>query len=620
MKRKWHNSGRARSVERRGYRLAGRESPATSPERLGLRMKVCATFLGLAFLGLSARTLRLQAISEEKLDRLAANQYSQTITLTPQRGPIFDVNGSPLAISVEADSVYADPRAIEDKPQTAALLAKVLGANRASILAELNKKRAFVWIARKIESDPAERLRRMKFKGIGLLRESKRHYPNGELAANLLGLTGIDANGLAGLELKYDAYLLNPQYKLHGERDAKGRLILQDPALVRQREEATQSLHLTLDKTIQYIAERELAEAVESHGAKAGVIIVSEPGSGRILAMASRPTYDPNDPSRVRPETLTNRAVEAAYEPGSTFKTILAAASVESGTVQPGELFYCKRGEFEIAGKKIHESSKKDWLDLEGILKYSSNIGAAKMGMLLGRKRFGDYLQRLGFGRKSAIDLPGETAGLVRPPDSWTPTDLVNISFGQGIAASPLQLMMAFNTVINGGRLMRPYVVERIVDHSGQIILETWPQETARLFSEKTSRTIADLLVAVTEPGGTGVRAALANFTVAGKTGTSQKVDPATGSYSDEHYISSFVGFAPLENPRLSILVMIDEPRGAITTGGYVAAPVFGRVASRILTYLRVPYTRGPTLAGAPAGATPASGDRGAARDPRQVL
>ncbi len=584
-KRKIKNSARVEKIAMR-TKAAPKQRRT---EVYALRMKAAAVIFILAFLGIAAKALTLQLGDNKRIEKLAQRQHTRVIKLTPQRGTIYDSGGSPLAVSVEVKSVYAEPRRIKHKHKTAKILAELLGMKKKTILKKLKKNRAFVWIKRKIDDATAAEIKELHLKGIGLLPESKRFYPNGTLAANVIGFTGVDANGLGGLELKYDGLLLNPSFVIRGMRDARGRIMLTDPFVVRARRRSRHNLYLSIDKTIQYIAERELDAAVKRYGALGGSVIVSEPHTGRILAMASRPTFDPNNLSQSRPSDRRNRATARAYEPGSTFKPLLVAASLQEGTVSTADKFFCKEGTFKVAGRAIHDSSRRDWLDLYGILKFSSNIGAAKLGMLLGKKRFYKYIKALGFGEKTELAFPGETRGLVRPVEAWTPVDLATISFGQGIAVSPLQMLMAFNAVINGGLLMAPILVDKVVDDKGTVTAKAEPKIIRRVFSSEVSATVRELLRGVTEPGGTGHKAALVNFSVAGKTGTSQKVDPSTGKYSEEHYVSSFVGFAPVENPRISMLVTIDEPQGRITAGGRVAAPVFGRVAERILTYLHVP-------------------------------
>jgi len=424
---------------------------------------------------------------------------------------------------------------------------------------------------------------------VHFIKEHKRYYPNGELAAQLIGFTGLDPHGLEGLELKYDADILGEGGFLVIERDNRGHGIgAGDPLVNRGRYGA--SLHLTIDKNIQYIAEKELEAAVRQQRARAGTVVVLEPHTGKILAMASQPDFNPNSFARFGPANYRNRAIADSYEPGSTLKVFLAAAALNEQLFKPGDRIDCEKGVYRVGGKTIHDHHPYGRLTLPEVIKFSSNIGAAKIGKKLERERFYRYLTDFGFGDITGIELPGESRGLLRSPDEWFEVDLAAISFGQGLTVTPLQLATATAAIANGGYLMRPYLVEQIDDGNGQVLRKVSPKVQRQVVSSEVAERVAKMMIGTTDDDGTGTLAAVAGYQVAGKTGTAQKVDPVTGGYSVDKRLSSFVGFVPAEDPKLVILVMVDEPQEK-TYGGLVAAPVFARIAAQALTQLQVPPT-----------------------------
>lgn len=552
-----------------------------------VRIVMIGTLFGLLFLGVVGRAFYLQILQHEEMIKKAEKQHQRIIPLTPARGAIMDRNGTPLAVSLEMDSCYAEPRNIQDINGTAQVLAPFLGISKRDILHKFSTNRNFVWLERRLAPDLAARIKNLKLHGIGFSPESKRFYPNVEVAANVVGFTGLDPNGLEGIELKYDSVILGNTGYLVTERDALGRSIAIDDALVKKSEPG-KNIILTLDKNIQYIAEKELAKAVTESGAKNGMALVMEPNTGKVLAMANYPSFNPNSFSHYAQSLLRNRVVADSFEPGSTFKVFLISAALEEKIVKPTDVFNCENGRYTIADRTIHDTHSYSSLSVADILKYSSNIGAAKIGSRLGDERLFRYLRSFGFGERTGIDLPGESPGNLRDKRRWYGVDLATISFGQGVSASAIQLATAISTVANGGILMKPYIVERIVDDKGQEVQKFDPQVIRRVISEDTARKVTKMMESVTTNGGTGLNAAVDGYRVAGKTGTAQKADPVTHGYSATKRTASFIGFIPADKPKLTIFVVIDEPQTS-PYGGVVAAPAFREIALKTLCYLKIP-------------------------------
>lgn len=540
----------------------------------------------LAFVAVASRAWYLQIHCRDQWLKRAENQHQKVIPLTPQRGAIYDRNGEELALSIEVDSIYVNPYQVKDVAVTARRLAPLIGMREKAVRAKLGSKKRFVWLKRQVSPVESRRVRDLKLPGVHFIKEHKRYYPNGSLGAQVIGFTGLDPHGLEGLELAYDSVVLGEGGYLVIERDNLGRGIAGDEGAVNGASNGG-SLYLTLDKNIQYIAEKELAAAVGALQAKAGTVVVLDPRTGAVLAMASQPDFNPNAFNRYGPRNYRNRAIADAFEPGSTLKTFLLAAAIEQGVIGPKDRVYCEKGRYKVGGKEIHDHHPYGWLTVGEVLKYSSNIGAAKIGKALERERFYRALRDFGFGRRTGIGLPGEAAGRLRPPEDWFEVDLAAISFGQGMTATPLQIATAMAAIANGGYLMQPYIVERAVDGYGQTIESHGPSIVRRVVSERTAQIVRRMLEMAVEKGGTGTLAAVPGFRVAGKTGTAQKVDPVAGGYAVDRYVASFVGFVPAEDPKLVILVLIDEPKGK-SYGGLAAAPVFSRIASQALAQLKV--------------------------------
>jgi len=453
------------------------------------------------------------------------------------------------------------------------------------ILKLLKRNRSFVWIKRKIAPSLTRKVASLEIDGVGVTADVKRYYPGREIGAHLIGFAGVDNQGLEGLEKKYDAPLTGPEHCLIRMRDALGR-----PFAINKPVPSGQGMHhlvLTIDKDIQYKAQQALKAAVTKSKAIGGHCLVVDPKTGEILAMAVVPEFNPNLFSKYRPGQWRNRVVADCFEPGSTIKAFLLSASLEESVVTPLSEFYCEEGKYKVGGGVVHDTHKYGKMSVSDIVVHSSNIGAIKIGQKLGYATFCDYLQRFGFGRKTGIDLLGERGGFIREPKKARQIDQATLFFGQGMTATSLQITMAMATVANGGELMRPFVVKKIVDNSGRVIEETRPKVVRRAISLRTAKKVTTILEGVARSQGTAPKAAIGGFSVAGKTGTSQKVDPKTKRYSKSKYVASFVGFAPADRPKLVISVVIDEPRG-IVYGGLVAGPVFSEVGSWALNHLRV--------------------------------
>ncbi|MFQ5735348.1 MAG: penicillin-binding protein [Thermodesulfobacteriota bacterium] len=542
-------------------------------------------FFILVFGAIFARAFQLQVIDGPRLKKMASRQHNTTFNIQSRRGDIYDRNSKELAVSLEVDSVYAQTRKVGSARSAARRLAPLLSMSRSEIEGKLRSIRGFVWLKRQVDLTDERREAVKSIDGIGVIKESRRYYPNRQLAANLIGFTGTDAKGLEGVELRYDKMLRGASRQITGSRDARGRVMLFEDIDKAVPVEG-RTVELTIDKTLQYIAEKALGKAVERYRAKGGTAVVMDPLTGEILAMASRPTYDPNDIGSFSARDWRNRNVTDAFEPGSIFKLFLVSAALEEKTVSTSDIIYCENGSYRVADRVFHDSSKHGWLSVPQIIRYSSNIGSAKIGERLGAKRLYRYLKAFGFGSRTGIDLPGETRGSLRNYRSWSGVAVDTISFGQGVSASSVQLVTALSAIANGGFLMRPYVVKSIKDPDGGTVRETHPAIVRRVISEQVAREVTEMLVEVTRQG-TGAKAAIDDFEVAGKTGTAQKADLVNGGYTKGAWMASFMGFVPARDPRLAILVAVDEPQGEYH-GGSVAAPVFREIASQGLSYLGV--------------------------------
>jgi cell division protein FtsI (penicillin-binding protein 3) len=534
-----------------------------------------------------ARLVQIQLVRHGEYVIKAARQQERTLALQPVRGSIIDRNGRILAESIAAESIYADPQAIVDRGQTAKALASVtaLQMDVREIATKLTSASGFVWIARQLPLETTAAVKALKLPGVYFLDEHRRSYPRAMLAANVVGYTGVDGEGLAGIEHSFDAQVRGRAGRVTLLRDARRGMYLvggEGP----NRPIDGNDVVLTIDSVVQFIAERALGRAVEQYHAAGGVAIVMDPRDGRILAMASNPSFDPNRYRDFSPDERRNRAVQDQYEPGSTFKIVTASAGLEEGVVTPSQVLDCGDGFIQIGNTQIHEHGHNRYglMTFEEVMVHSSNVGAIRVGLALGQERFYRYIRRFGFGERSGVALPGEAQGRVRRTEQWSQLSNASMSIGQEIGATPLQVLSAIAAVANGGLRVQPRIVEKVVDAKGNAIYAPPQAAPVRVISEKTAAVLNEILKTVVARG-TGVQAALAEHVVAGKTGTAQKA--GRGGYTDK-VVASFGGYVPADRPQLAILVVVDEPKES-EYGGTVAAPAFKEIAESTLRYLNVP-------------------------------
>jgi cell division protein FtsI (penicillin-binding protein 3) len=551
---------------------------------LRFRVVTIGIFFGL-FLGvICAKAAYLQIYRGSWLSQLAADQYEASVRTSGKRGTIYDRKMSELAVSIQVTSIAAYPARIGDPAKTAAALAKPLHLDRSSLQRSFRSKKTFVWVKRQATPREVEKIKALNLGGIGFVPEYNRFYPKKTLAAQVIGFTGIDGAGLEGLEHFYDRSLKGTETEYTCLRDALGKRFVSNGT--NMQDFSGKNLILTIDQTVQFIAERTLEDTVTEFDADSGIAIVMEPKSGALLAIAQYPFFNPNAYREFKSANWRNRAITDSIEPGSTLKIFSATAAIASGYSSPNTIFFCENGAYRIGRKTVRDVSAHGWLSLQQIVKYSSNIGAIKISEIVGAKHLFNTLRDFGFGAKTGIDCPGETPGSLSNYRHWTRMDTSAISFGHGMAASPLQLVTAVSAIANNGVLMKPYLVAAVTDQNNQTVQSFAPHVVRRVVSESTARKISAILKTVVAEGGTGTKAALQGFSVGGKTGTAKKIGP-DGTYSDDDYIASFVGFTPVDNPAITVLVIINEPRKQYY-GGVVAAPAFRRIAQETLNYLNV--------------------------------
>lgn len=532
------------------------------------------------------RLVTLQVLQAAELTAKADRQHQKTVSLEGARGAIVDRHGKVLAMNLEVPSVFGVPTDVDSPAKAARVLSPVLHVRANELEQKLRQDRRFVWLARKLDPEQGRWFERTRMEGIGVVMEGRRFYPKGPLLSHLLGFAGMDGQGLEGIERRYESDLQGEKRVTVLQRDAKGRTVFSKGQQAEQAPVPGHRLVLTIDEVVQYIVEKELDNAVARAQAKSGTMIVLEPSSGALLALACSPRFDPNVLSNLSPDRWRNRALTDAYEPGSTMKAILAAAAIEERVMKPDTLVFGEQGSMAIASTVIHDHEKLGWMTFAQVIQKSSNIGAAKAGIALGDQRLYQYLQAFGFGERTEIDLPGEAAGLLKNPKAWGRRTVASVSMGQEVGVTPMQMVTAIAAIANGGKLMKPYVVSEIRDAKDEVQRQILPQVRRRVISPETARAVTRILEGVVTDG-TGGKAAISGFRVAGKTGTAQKIDSRTGGYSETKFVGSFVGYVPAENPRLAMIVVIDEPQGE-AWGGAVAAPVFNRVGEQVLSYLGV--------------------------------
>ena len=549
------------------------------------RLYILGGILILWFAGICLRLVILQVFDYGKFQHQATRQQSRTEEVSAKRGIIYDRAGRELAMSIAVDSAFAVPSEIPDLAGTISLISRITKSDPREILAKCKAARSFCWVARKADADIADRLRSLNLRGIYFQKESKRFYPKRDLAAQVLGYVGMDDAGLSGIEREYED-------KLHGE---PGEMLISVDARkkwfgsVEKQPEPGENVVLTIDEQIQYIADKELATAMEQTRAVAGTVVVENPHTGEILALANRPTFNPNLAREITPEKLKNHAVSDVYEPGSTFKLVTLSAALEEKVTNPEEVFDCQMGSIMFNGMRIRDSRPHGLLSVTQILAESSDVGAIKVALRLGQDRFYKYIRSYGFGSQTGIELPGESRGLTKPVSRWSKVSMGAISMGQEIGITPLQLSALISTIANDGVWIAPRIVAATTEpQKTPQAIAFHPAQEHRVISTLTAVQMKKMMQQVVLDG-TGRKAILEGYSSAGKTGTAQKVDPATHTYSRTKYVGSFAGFAPINNPAIVVAVILDSAVG-LHQGGQVAAPVFQRISQQVLEYLHVQH------------------------------
>jgi cell division protein FtsI/penicillin-binding protein 2 len=563
------------------------------------RAIILNTAIIFGFFAIFLRLFSLMVVDHKNLSERAKLQQVKTEDIQAMRGNIYDRKGREFAVNLELESLYCDPTEVDLSREKVKKLSSVLGVEPKVIRAKFAPERRFEWIDRKLSPQKAEAVKTLLgikanaeeevADGFGFIPEAKRLYPKGTLAAHVIGAVGLDNQALEGVELKYNRYLKTSGRKVHLERDASGRTLSSGINM----EVTGDDVVLTLDEGLQYIVERELGRAMEKWKAVAGSVIMMDPFTGEILAMANSPSYNLNDIGRAGKNEVRDRAITDVYEPGSTFKVVIGTAALEEKIFSTESTFDVSKGSIEVGGKIVHDAHRHGVLTFQEVIQKSSNVGSIMIGMRLGKEKIYEYAKRFGFGEDTGIDLPGEVSGWIRKPETWSGTSIGAVPIGQGVAVTPLQVLRAYAAIANGGYLVKPHVVLAVRSHDGQTVASFDSAEKKRVISAKTAATFKKILETVVEEGGTATEASVAGNKVAGKTGTAQLIDRRTKRYSKDRYVSSFVGFVPADKPRLSMIVVIYEPKGEIY-GGVVAGPVFRSIADQALSYMDVPRDDDP--------------------------
>jgi cell division protein FtsI (penicillin-binding protein 3) len=548
------------------------------------RMRCIALIFGLCFVIIFFRALYIQIYKQDWLSQEASKQYIKYHKAPAKRGIIYDCQKHEMAVTIDSHSVFAHPTQIQNKTAAAQKIAQILQLSKKKLYQLLSSDRQFVWIKRLINPGQAEKIKKTDIPGVHVISEPGRAYPNKTLASQVIGFTGIDGNGLEGLEYYYNSTLAGKQFVTKTKRDAYGRGFMPINGTDYQNE--GKHIVLTIDQKIQYFCETILEQTVSEYQAKGAYAIVMNPSTGEVLSIAHFPTFNPNVFNLYKPSRWRNRAVTDTFEPGSTMKVFIAASALESGLYDSNSIFFCENGAYNIGRNTIHDSHPYDWLSLQQIIKHSSNIGVVKLGEKLGAKYLYKMLKLFGFGSKTDIDCPAEATGSLMKYHMWTPLDQGAICFGHGISVSGIQLLTAVSVIANGGILVKPYLVKEVLSADGNIIHAQEKHEVRRVISRQTARETRRIMATVVTPKGTGFKAALDNDQVCGKTGTSRKLK-SDGTYARELYIASFLGFVPEIQPKIAILVVVDEPAKGYY-GGQVAAPAFKKIAYKTLQYLSI--------------------------------
>jgi len=562
-----------------------RSNVPTSRTVANHRLYILGGLLLLWFGVICLRLVYLQVFRYGDFEQRAEHQQQRSINVSAKRGVIYDRQGHELAMSIQVDSAFAVPTEIPDLASTISLITRITGEDARMVLADCRSRKTFCWVARKGSAETIDRIRSLNLQGVHFQKESKRFYPKRELAAQVLGYVGTDDDGLSGIEREYNDQLQGKPGKMLISVDARKKWF----SSIAKEPEPGNNIVLTIDEKIQYIAERELDQAMKDTHAVAGTVIVENPRTGEILALANRPTFNPNIKKEIRNEALKNRAVSDVYEPGSTFKLVTISGALEEKLTNPQEVFDCQMGSILINGMRIRDSKPHGLLSVSDVLAESSDVGAIKIALRLGEDRFYNYIRAYGFGQQTGIELPGETRGLTKPVSRWSKVSIGAISMGQEIGVSPLQLAAMVSTFANDGVWEGPRIVAATTppQRAAQTVVFR-PEHERRVVSPMTAAEMRQMMRQVVLHG-TGRKAVLEGYTSAGKTGTAQKVDPATGAYSRTKYVGSFAGFAPLNNPAVTVAVILDSAVG-LHQGGQIAAPVFQRITQQVLEYLHIPH------------------------------
>jgi cell division protein FtsI (penicillin-binding protein 3) len=549
------------------------------------RLYALSGLLCLWLLAICLRLVYLQVFCYGDFEHRAQRQQQRTFDLSPKRGVIYDRAGRELAMSIQVDSAFVVPSETPDLANTVSLISRITNDDPRVILADCQAHKTFCWVARKADAEVIDRIRALNLQGVHFQKEAKRFYPKRELAAQVLGYVGTDDQGLSGLERQFNSQLQGKPGKLMISVDARKRWF----ASVEKEPESGNSVVLTLDQNIQYIAEHELERGMEETHAIAGTAIVENPRTGEILALTNRPTFNPNNRKEINNETLKDRAVSDIYEPGSTFKMVTISGGLEEKITSPDEMFDCQMGSIVINGMRIHDSRPHGMLSVADIIAESSDVGAIKVALRLGEDRFYKYIRAFGFGQRTGIELPGETPGMTKPVNRWSKVSMASISMGQEIGISALQLISLISTLANDGVHVPPRIIAgTIAPQNAPQTIVFQPGEGTRVISSLTAAEMREMLQGVVLHG-TARKAILEGYSSAGKTGTAQKLDPAIHAYSKTKYVASFAGFAPINDPQIAVVVILDSAVG-LHQGGQVAAPVFQRIMQQSLEYLHVPH------------------------------
>jgi len=549
------------------------------------RLYLLGAMLVFWSLAICARLVYLQIFSYGEFEQRAQHQQQRTIDVAARRGIIYDRAGHELAMSIAVDSAFAVPSEIHDLAGTLSLIAHITKDDPRELLAQCEAHKTFCWVERKADTETADRIRALNLRGIHFLKESKRFYPKGSLAAQVIGYVGTDDKGLSGIERKFNDEMSGQPGQMMISVDAHKKWF----GSVEKESVPGENIVLTLDQQIQYIAERELDAAMQQTHAESGTVVVENPHTGEILALANRPTFDPNNSHEIASKKLINHAVSDAYEPGSTFKLVTIAAALEEKLTRPDEVFDCQMGSIVFNGMRIRDSRAHGLLPVSDILAESSDVGSIKIGMRLGDDRFYKYIRGFGFGQPTGVELPNETWGLSKPPSRWSKVSIAAISMGQEIGITPLQLVGLISTMANDGVRVAPRIVAATTEpQNAPQTIAFHPLEQRQVISPFTAAEMRQMMQGVVLHG-TGTKAVLEGYSAAGKTGTAQKVDPNTKAYSRTKYVATFAGFAPVNNPAITVAVILDSAVG-LHQGGQVCAPVFQRVAQQVLEYLHVPH------------------------------